>query len=101
VLTQFEATTASIKGIESKMSKVSQYMEAVQAQRKSLSAHAEVTSSLIDGLGESIADQSEAVFDYFNSSFEHFAGLVETLETSLFNLKLQEHSRIACYSFGA
>ncbi|CAE7563673.1 unnamed protein product [Symbiodinium sp. CCMP2456] len=100
VLTQFEATTASIKGIESKMSKVNHYMEAVQAQRRNLSAHAEVTSNLIDGLGASIADQSEAIFDYFTSSFDYFAGLVETLETSLFNLKLQDAPRQMQQEFG-
>lgn len=100
VLTQFEATTASIKGIESKMSKVNHYMDAVQAQRRNLSAHAEVTSNLIDGLGASISDQSEAVFDYFTSSFDYFAGLVETLETSLFNLKLQDAPRQMQQEFG-
>ena len=73
----------------------------VEAQRRNLSAHAEVrrsisycrgcliripqtssslvvscqvTSNLIDGLGASISDQSEAVFDYFTSSFDYFAG---------------------------
>ncbi|CAJ1376670.1 unnamed protein product [Effrenium voratum] len=100
VLTQFEATTSSIKGIESKMSKVGQYMETVQVQRKDVTNYAEVTTSLIDGLGESIADQSKAMYDYFSSSFEHFAGLVEILETSLYNLKLQDAPRQMQMEFG-
>ena len=33
-----------------------------------------MTTSLIDGLGESIADQSKMIYDYFSTSFEHFAG---------------------------
>ncbi|CAJ1455410.1 unnamed protein product [Effrenium voratum] len=76
------------------MSKVGQYMETVQAVRCELSRLAQVTTSLIDGLGESIADQSKAMYDYFSSSFEHFAGLVEILETSLYNLKLQAQFRL-------
>eukprot|EP00913_Durusdinium_trenchii_P010360 g9714.t1 len=65
-------------------------MDTVQAQRMALGRQAEVTTSLIDGLGESMADQSQVLYDYFTSSFEHFAGLVEALETSLYNLKLEE-----------
>lgn len=100
VLTQFEATTSSITGIEKKMEKVSQYMETVQVQRRALVVHAEVTTSLIDGLGESMADQSKLLYDYFATSFEHFAGLVEVLETSLYNLKLEDAPRQIQREFG-
>lgn len=100
VLTQFEATTSSITGIEKKMEKVSQYMETVQVQRRALVNHAEVTTSLIDGLGESMADQSKLLYDYFATSFEHFAGLVEVLETSLYNLKLEDAPRQIQREFG-
>lgn len=34
----------------------------------------QATTSLIDGLGESMADQSKLLYDYFATSFEHFAG---------------------------
>ncbi|CAK9051169.1 unnamed protein product [Durusdinium trenchii] len=100
VLTEFEATTSSIGGIEKKMAKVSQYMDTVQAQRMALGRQAEVTTSLIDGLGESMADQSQVLYDYFTSSFEHFAGLVEALETSLYNLKLEDAPRQIQREFG-
>lgn len=100
VLTQFEATTSSITGIEKKMEKVSQYMDTVQVQRRALVVHAEVTTSLIDGLGESVADQSKMIYDYFSTSFEHFAGLVEILETSLYNLKLEDAPRQIQREFG-
>ncbi|CAJ1332450.1 unnamed protein product [Effrenium voratum] len=75
-------------------------MGQVKVQRKDVTNYAEVTTSLIDGLGESIADQSKAMYDYFSSSFEHFAGLVEILETSLYNLKLQDAPRQMQMEFG-
>ena len=39
-----------------------------------------MTTSLIDGLGESVADQSKMIYDYFSTSFEHFAGDWRSLE---------------------
>lgn len=63
MLTEFEATTSSISGIEKKMEKVrespfassfygllevKEYMEAVQSQRKNLSHHAEVRSQRLE-----------------------------------------------------
>lgn len=47
-----------------------------------------------------MADQSQVLYDYFTSSFEHFAGLVEALETSLYNLKLEDAPRQIQREFG-
>jgi len=100
VLTQFEATTRSIKGIEEKMARVSGYMQVVQDQRQSLSSHADATTNIIDSLGDSITGQSEATFDYFMATFDHFAGLMETLEKTVYELKIQDAPRQIQTEFG-
>eukprot|EP00930_Biecheleria_cincta_P059757 TRINITY_DN45479_c0_g1_i1.p1 TRINITY_DN45479_c0_g1~~TRINITY_DN45479_c0_g1_i1.p1 ORF type:complete len:449 (+),score=49.16 TRINITY_DN45479_c0_g1_i1:115-1461(+) len=93
VLTEFEATTRSIRGIDDNMSRIGKYMGAVRSQRDSLNKTAEQLNKVIDDLGDSLAGQSEALYDFYASNIDHFADLVEALEESFFNMKLHDAPR--------
>jgi len=90
ILSQFEATVAEIKGVEEKMKRAKQYMSSVKASRSTLTQTAEVTANALDALGNSIMGQTEAIYDYLLSNFDHFAGLIEETERALFNLRIQD-----------
>lgn len=100
VLGEFEATTTSIRGIESKMKRVEQYMKSLQEQKTNWTQYADMSSKLLDGLGESIGGHSVQMLDYFDAAFEHFLGLVEAIETSLYGMGIREAPKQIQREFG-
>lgn len=93
VLRQFEATTTAIRGIETKVGRVKGYIQGMQEQRVQLTRSAEAAKSLLDSVSTSLNERSDEVLDYFQQTLEAFAGPVEQLELTLFNLGLQDAPR--------
>jgi len=88
VITQFDATTASIKGIEAKAQRVRSHMAEAKLQRDTLTKYAEVGNTLCRSLGTSMSLMSDDMFEYFALSVDKFAYLVENLERTVLDFNL-------------
>lgn len=93
VLTEFEATTAAIKGIESKIDRVEGYVRKVEAQRQTLVRQAEEATMLFSSTTGAMNDSTNDILDYFAETLAFFAELVENLESTISNLQLSNAPR--------
>jgi len=83
VLTQFEATTGAICGIEAKADRITSYISAVEEEREIMTRQAETATECIDKITHSLNSKSEAGIIHFTDSLDRFTGLAERLERYL------------------
>lgn len=100
VLGQVEAVTRAVRGIEAKAGKAHTYFTAVQGQREELTRQAEKATSIIDNLSDKLNKRSDKTLTFFRESLETVADLVEHLETTLFELNIQDVPRQIQREFG-
>lgn len=100
VLSQFEATTQAVRGIEMKVEKVNAYVASVQSQREELTRHAETCTVVLDGLSDTLTLRSSEVLRFCTETLDTIAGLVERLERSLYDMRLQDAPRQFQREFG-
>lgn len=93
VLTRFEGTISAIQGIEEKVTHVRGYLDDVRDQRERLTKHAEVATSLVDNLTQSLNQRSEEVMDLFQSTLLSIAEPVERFEFAIINLGIADAPR--------
>jgi len=89
VLTQFEATTEAIQGIEKKVERVNGYINAMHVQREVMTLQADYATGLVDKISDSLNERSDEILDYFQRTLETFADPVEQIEMSVLNMGLQ------------
>mmetsp|Transcript_11538 Transcript_11538/g.25595 ORF Transcript_11538/g.25595 Transcript_11538/m.25595 type:complete len:433 (-) Transcript_11538:77-1375(-) len=100
VLTQFEATTVAIRGIETKVDRMRTYVATVQEQRELLIHQAEQGTSILERMTRSLDSKSDEALDFITGTLDNFAGLVEQLELCLYDLGLQDAPRQMQKEFG-
>lgn len=88
VLTQFVATTESIRGIEAKAERIRSHLQEAKTQRQQLTKYAEVGNTLCRSLGYSVSLMTDDMFEYFALTVDKFAYLVESLERTVLDFNL-------------
>lgn len=90
VLAQVEATSTAIRGIEANAEQIHKCSTAMKAQREELTMAAEHAVRILDKLNERFNSKSDEVCDLFDGTFRTLATLVEEIETSMYELGLQD-----------
>lgn len=100
VLTQFEATTSAIRGIDEKVARVDGYVAKMKTQRENITRQAETVTGLVDRMSDTLNSRSDDILMFFTDTLDNFAGLVEKLEQRLLELRLQDAPRQIQREFG-
>mmetsp|Transcript_31935 Transcript_31935/g.58473 ORF Transcript_31935/g.58473 Transcript_31935/m.58473 type:complete len:370 (-) Transcript_31935:191-1300(-) len=88
VLTEFNATTTAVRGIEEKMERAIEYMVVAQTQQEQLTGYALQVLNMIDVMGKSLQLWSDDVLETVSLMSWQFASLVEMLELTLMEMGL-------------
>lgn len=88
VLSEFESTTAAIKGIETKIDRVQNYVRVAEDNRRNLAAQTDEATGLLDGMTTSMNVKSEEALEYLTGTIDTFADLMEILESTVVDLQL-------------
>jgi len=88
VLTDFNATTTAVRGIEEKMERCIEYMSEAQTQQEQLAGYAMQVLNMIDVMGKSLQLWSDDVLETVSLLSYQFASLVEALELTFIEMGL-------------
>mmetsp|Transcript_34904 Transcript_34904/g.81645 ORF Transcript_34904/g.81645 Transcript_34904/m.81645 type:complete len:398 (-) Transcript_34904:32-1225(-) len=88
VLTEFNATTTAVRGIEDKMGKTIDYMVAAKQQQHQITTYSLQVLQMVETLGKSLQLLSDDVLESVSLMAERFASLFEVLELTFMEMGL-------------
>jgi len=90
VLTEFEHTTTAMKNIDTKISRVKDYVKGANDARQQFSRQADEARQLFEHLTISVTTKSDCFLDYFARTLDRFADLFEMLEMTVDDLHVMD-----------
>eukprot|EP00929_Paragymnodinium_shiwhaense_P028516 TRINITY_DN16504_c0_g1_i1.p1 TRINITY_DN16504_c0_g1~~TRINITY_DN16504_c0_g1_i1.p1 ORF type:complete len:366 (-),score=95.21 TRINITY_DN16504_c0_g1_i1:65-1162(-) len=93
VLTQFENTTQSIRGIENKVARVDGYIITAHKQRQQITSQMDDATNVMDHMTDSMNERSEIAVTYMTKTLDIMADLVESFEQAVVEIGILDLPR--------
>lgn len=93
VLSRFEATTESIRGIEKKVERMSVHAVEAQEYHEKMATHLHRASVLVNRFDMSVHDQADSLGSYIDRTWDRLTALVEEFEICVGTLDISAANR--------